>query len=78
MPMIMPPIYLDVPAVVQVAGHASSAESGIGRAMPHVGAPIARPLGSTQVPDIVAPPRPPAAPQGSTQGPDAAPASHGR
>lgn len=78
MPMAMPPVYLDVPAVIRVVAHSPAITSSIGRTLPHLGAPVARPLGFSSVPNIVAQPRAPAAPQGLTQGPDIAPTSRGR
>lgn len=59
MPILIPPMYLDPPAVTWVAAHYS-------------GTPTARPLGFTQVPNIVAPPQPAAQPSGFTNVPDAA------
>lgn len=80
MPIVMPPLSFDVPAIIQVASHYSGAatRSSATRTMPHLMPPIARPLGLTSVPDVVTSPRPPAAPQGLTSVPDVVTTFRGR
>jgi hypothetical protein len=72
MPIVMPPVSFDVPAIIQVASHYSGAAtmSSAARAMPHLMPPIARPSGIIQGPDVIARPRAPIGSQGIIQGPD--------
>lgn len=74
MPMILPPVYLDVPAIIQPAAQSSGAHPSFGAAGPVLrpGRPIARPQDFSQVPDLVPPPKPGAQPQGSSQVPNGA------
>jgi|GEM_PF-1092110 hypothetical protein len=73
MPMILPPVYLDVPAIIQPAAQSSAAHASFGAASrnAHPGMPIIRPQGFSSGPDLVPPPNPGAQPQGGTGGPDA-------
>lgn len=80
MPMIMPPMYFDVPAIIQIASHSSGAStaSSTSTRIAHFMPPIARPLGVTQGPNIAAPLRTPVLPRGVTQGPNVAALSRAR
>ena len=75
MPMIFPPIYLDVPAIIQPAAQSSGAHAPFKMASPpiHPGLPSARPQDFTSGPDLVSPPKPGAQPQGLTEGPNLVP-----
>jgi hypothetical protein len=72
MPMILPPVYLDVPAIIQPVAQSSGARGSFGAAIPHFGPgmPIARPLGSSSGPSVVPTPSPAPQPLGSRGGPD--------
>jgi hypothetical protein len=74
MPMLLPPLYFDVPAVTRVAAHSSGAPTApaTARPVPHLATPIARPLGFVQVPNIVPSPQPAPKPSDFTQVPNAA------
>jgi hypothetical protein len=72
MPMTLPPVYLNPPAIIQPAAQSSGAHASIGAASPHLhpGMPIARPQGSSEIPNLVPPPNPGTQPQGPSSTPD--------
>jgi hypothetical protein len=68
MPIAMPPVYLDVPAIIEVSSRSFGTHMGSIPSLSHFGGPIARPLGSGEGPAVTAPKQP--LPQPQTSGAD--------
>lgn len=76
MPMVLPPMYFDVPAIVQPAAqspgvHASARSVTSLPSSARPPALSARPDGFSSVPNVVPPPHPAPQPSGSSELPDA-------
>lgn len=63
MPIAMPPVYLDVPAIIEVSSRSFGTHMGSMPALSHFGGQIARPLGSSEGPAVTATKQPVAQPQ---------------
>jgi hypothetical protein len=66
MPIALPPVHFDVPAIIEVSSRSFGTHMGSMPSLSHLGNPIARPLGSTQGPDITTPNPPVQQPQTSS------------